>query len=66
MVQAADRCREPELLGRVGAEGWVVEDHGGEDGGVRNARLNPVGFGVASPCGAFCCAEGGGDCYAAR
>ena len=66
VVQAADRCREPELLGGVGAEGRVVEDRGGEDGGVGDARLDPVGFGVASACGAFCCTEGGGDRYAAR
>ena len=63
VVEAADRRREPEVFGRVGGEGGVVEDGRRVDGGVHDAGFDAVGLRVAGPCCAFGCAQRRGDRY---
>jgi hypothetical protein len=61
VVEAADRRREPEVLGRVGAEGGVVEDGGRVDAWMADAGFDAVGLGVAGDGGALGGGQGGGD-----
>ena len=61
VVEAADPGGEPQVFGRVGAKGGVVEDGGRVDAGVRDAGLDAVGTGIAGDGGAFGSGEGGGD-----
>jgi hypothetical protein len=61
MVKSTDRRREPQVLGRVGAEGSVVQDGRRIYVRVADASFNAVGFGVAGERSALSSREGSRD-----